>query len=878
MLSISKIGNSVDAVKYYTEYALEQGEAEGKWVGRAAEKISKIYENPVNSEDMQLVLSGKAISGKPLVKAGDKHTPGWDLTFSAPKSVSVAWANSDTKLRGEIEVAQEAAVRDALDYLEEHSARSRVGKGGKESIKSELITGLFQHSSNRDLEPQLHTHSVIANVSYGADGKWRTLDSRHIYKDQRAISAVYKASLSHRMCELGFGVDRTKNSFEISGIGQEIRDYFSSRSKAIEKELAAQGVTRSGASREQKETVTLKSRKKKEKGSHVESARDFDRWQEESRANGFSRTDLESMRKIPVEKGFKKPSDKALDQLAHESLKMVTEQKSVFEKVDFHSYIAEEMIGKGSYSDIKKSISVAHSSDELAHMRPDPHRAKFSTREMMKIEKDIYHSVKSRLDEGRHVVREKTIRSLIAEKYPTILPEQLDAMNLSTRSKSGVTYLQGVAGAGKSYTMNAVKDAFERDGYFVTGIAPTNKAARELSESTKGMETSSIHSFLYRLEKGSVGFSSRSVLIVDEGGMAGSKLQHKLLMQAKKAKAKVIILGDSKQIQPIEAGQIFSVMHRLFGKKELRNVVRQTDKREGAVLLKVRDATEKSDIKTVIDYLVETKRFNLAKDTDASLSTLMNDWNNHRKEAPESTRLVVASRNETVDSLNCRIRQQLKDEGTLKDTKVFIRRDGTGIELAVNDRIVFTESKKLQGIYRSDLATVVSINGSRVKAEISKGNFVSFDMKKFSDVSHGYAVTTHRSQGTTVDRAFVYADGPFMDREKTYVGLTRGRGGNRLYADEASLGGMSWDQTQATRKMKKDVKAAYIRDHYMSRLTDRIFKSSRKTTTLDYRMDDYQRNGASTLMELVATFKKQSEKVLGRLRSPSKSADKSIDK
>lgn len=838
MLSISKIGNGDDAVKYYTQYAMEQGESEGKWVGRAAQRIAKIYEQKVNSEDMKQVLSGNGISGKRLVKVGKNHTPGWDLTFSAPKSVSVVWANSEDALRSKIEQIQEAATRDALDYLEEHSSRSRTGKGGTSSVKTELLVGLFQHSSNRDLEPQLHTHSVVANVTLGVDGKWRTLDSRHLYKDQKAISAVYKASLAHRMREIGFDVERTKNSFEIVGIGQEIRDFFSSRSKAIENELTSQGVARSSASREQKETATLKSRKKKVvKGSHVESARDFERWQKESLKFGISPDKCTAIRRsLDSNIELSSPKEEYLSRLSSEAFSSVTDQKSVFEKVDFHAFIAEDLIGKGSYDDIKSGIRLAHQSSDLKEMRYDPHRQKYSTKEMLKVEKEIYQSVKSRLNEGRHVVRDKTLRKLIEKKYKTILPEQMEALTESCKSNSGVTYLQGVAGAGKSYTMNAVKDAYQKDGYFVHGVAPTNKAARELSESTAGMETSSIHAFLSKLRTSSVAFSSRSVLIVDEGGMAGSKLQNRLLREARKAKAKVIILGDAKQIQPIEAGQIFGVMHRIFGKKELRNVVRQKG-REAAMLLKIRDAESKNDIRSVINYLNETKRLSLERDANGSIEALISDWRDFRRSNPDDSSLIVASKNESVDIINIRIRHHLKKEGVLQHSEQFLKKNGTKIELAVGDRIVFSENSKWRGIYRSDLATITDIKGSKITAEVSKGKFVRFDMKRFSSVEHGYAVTTHRSQGTTVDRAFVYADGPFMDRYKAYVGLTRGRSGNRLYTNEASLGGLSWEKIQESRKLTKAKKADFLREENLASLSGQFFKSSEKYTTLDYRSD-----------------------------------------
>ncbi len=223
---------------------------------------------------------------------------------------------------------------------------------------------------------------------------------------------------------------------------------------------------------------------------------------------------------------------------------------------------------------------------------------------------------------------------------------------------------------------------------------------------------------------------------------------------------------------------------------------------------------------------------------DFSDAELISDWQEFRRGEPKASALIVASRNETVARLNRAARAQLKEQGVLKDGNSFVRKDGTTIELAVNDTIVFTASDKANGIFNSDLARIRSIQGTKISALRSDGEFVFFDLREFAQVAHGYAVTAHRAQGTTVDRAFVYADGAFMDREKAYVALTRGRAGNRLYADRASFGSLSWQQQVEVRKLSRADREQFLTAEYRDRLCARLGTSREKETTLTYRADD----------------------------------------
>lgn len=859
MMRPNIITSSESAVKYYAAYALAQGEAQGKWEGKGAKRL-QLDGKKVSEADLRAILSGNDIEGKPLVKKGwDKekkeyrHTPGWDLTFSAPKDVSIVWSSADEALRAKIERVQEQAVQNALDQLQNHSARSRTGTGGKESIEAEIVAGLFQHSSNREKEPQLHTHAIVMNVAHGQDGIWRTLDSRHVYKDQRSISAVYKASLAYGMRQLGFKVERTTDSFAIVGVPKKVKALQSSRSRAVEDELSSQGLSRQSASRELKENIVLKTRKSKSTHHHAEAARDFERWERENADAGFSRqsmVDIRSTENIPQKEAT--PARELL-KISHDGMQKVTESRSVFEKVHFHSEIAEALIGRGSYEHIKTSIAMAHSSPELQTLLKDSSgRDKFSTKAMMAIEKRVHDIIRSRADEGRHIIPAEKVEKTITKHFPTMEPEQRAAVNEATQSRAGVTIIQGVAGAGKSYAMKAVRQVFEDSFYRVQGLSPTNKAARELSRSTDGMPSNSIESFLFQLKEGMTTLTARDVLIIDEAGMAGSRRFDRLMQKASAAGARVILLGDSKQIQPIEAGGMFGEMQRRMGRSELRTVIRQRDKDEAAAFLRIRDGKKREDFEQSLAWLSTKGRTYMGTDSETTMRKMIADALVYQKENPGKEFLIIASRNESVDRINRMVRDEYKASGRLKNPQEFQLKDGKTLELAPGDQIVFTGNLKRSGIYNSDIATVASIDGPKITALRADQKKVIFDLKYFQEVSHGYAITSHKSQASTVDRAFVYADGPFMDKEKVYVALTRGREGNMLYSDRASLGQLSYEQRQELRKLSLKDREAILEKEYRGRLIDRLSHSSEKDTTLRYR--NLEKEGFEIQKEMFAAL------------------------
>lgn len=822
------VGSSAAAKQYYAEYAQEMGEAEGKFYDRTGEL--GIDGQTVTGDEMMQLLSGFSPDGKRALcaNAGEHHRGGWDLTFSAPKSVSIVWANADEKLRGEIEAAHEKAVMAGLDYLGENAAITRTGHAGKNPEKAKIVAGIFQHSSNRLEEPQLHTHAVVFNVARtDKDGRWRTLENREMKLAEKTGGAIYKAEMAHQMQRLGFAVERTKNGFEVAGVPERVRTEQSSRAKEIEAALKAQGLTRETAPAHTKEYVTLKTRAAKDTSRIT---RDFDRWQKENTAFGFG--PKEQAEQLPRQRLAPRPSLRRgeQEQLVGTALKDVTLQASTFNKHELARHLAEASIGRQAGSGVRATVERAMRSPEVAFLgRSGRGEERYSTREMIGVERELVQHVKARQGEGRHLVDARTVEASITAR-PTIKPEQAAALRHITRGRDGVAYVTGDAGTGKSYLMSAVREVYEKEGYTVHGLSFTNKAAQGL-ERDAGIKSRSVDRFLLDVQNGKAGITSRSVVVLDEAGMLDSRKTLALVKAVTEKGAKLVAVGDEKQIQPILAGQAFGHASRTFGSARLSEIVRQTHEWERKA---VRDLAE-GRVREGIGALAERGRVKIFEDRNAARAAMVDEWQKGTKEGLAKAPLMLATKNAEVRSLNELARERLKAEGRIGEGHVFETAHGKA-EFAAGERIIFTGNDKPRGILNSTMATIDKVDKERRALTVTTetGARLTFKPEEMGKFRHGYAITTHKSQGVTASRALVMVDGYTMDREKLYVGVSRGREGNMIFADKPTVGDLTREEIKALKALPREQRADKESEFFKGHLVSMVGISHQKDTTQDY--------------------------------------------
>jgi len=284
--SISVRKSVAAAAAYYQhmgkdDYYAREGEAPGRWEGKAAARLS--LEGSVSKSDFESALEGlDPRTGERLILAnGIAHTAGWDMTFSAPKSASVLWALSAENERRTIEAAHQKAVNTALHHLESNHAWARRGRRG--AIKERtagLLVAAFDHHTSRDLDPQLHTHAFIFNLAPRHDGSWGAIVGRELYLAQKDAGRIYRAELANSLERSGVEMTREADSFRVTAIPREVEQAFSKRREAIENAAETYGYSTAKGM----EMAALRTRKPKQEMNREAL---LNMWREEAKSLGF---------------------------------------------------------------------------------------------------------------------------------------------------------------------------------------------------------------------------------------------------------------------------------------------------------------------------------------------------------------------------------------------------------------------------------------------------------------------------------------------------------------------------------------------------------------------------------------------------------------
>lgn len=840
MLSLLNIGSNPKSHQYYVEYSQECGEPQGVFYGRGAEELGLKWQ-AVTSEQMEKLLQGFSPSGETLCRnAGRNHRGGWDATFSAPKSVSIVWSSADNSLRTEIEKAHAKAVRSAIGYYEDNSSFVRVGKGGHSRKHAKIITALFEHGSSRAGEPQLHTHAIIFNVakSYDKKGDWRTLESRDFYISQMAASSFYKAEFAFELRKLGFNIERTTDSFEIVGVPQNVCDAQSTRSKQIKAQLENAGFDVDSASARAKELSALRTRSEKDR-----LGRDFETWKVQNAANGFDQKLIDQIRSQSDAVLSAKPDANSTSQIVEK----LTESHSTFAFYQLDRHIAENLIGKADTKTIREVLKETKTDGPALQVGTGRYNEKrFSTQSMVELEKEIIKILERRTPEKHHILKSELVKKELKQNQ-SLNREQREAVQLLTRAPGGVQFVEGQAGTGKSYMLGVVKSLYEKGDFELVGLSFTNKAARNLEESS-GIKSKSVDSFLYS-QKNKVTLNEKSVVVVDEAAMLDSRKTLALSKLCEETKAKIIFVGDAKQIQPITAGQAFETQRKRFVSSRLVDVFRQKLDWERAAVSELRNG----NVVAALTQFEEKKQLKILRTPKAVRAEIVKDWFAHTKKNPNDEAVIVCSKNAEVNQLNQLAREKLKESKAIGSGIALETKHGS-FEFSVGDKLIFTANAKKQGIYNSTLGTVTKISTKQVSVKTENGTEVNFDPRQFQNFRHGYAITAHKSQGSTVDRAFVYVDGFSMDREKFYVAVSRGRKNNTIYADRTSFHELSYEERQKLTRLPRKEIYKTLKSHWRKEVAAIVGISHQKDTTQDYSKVSYRTPFLSRLVEKLRSF------------------------
>ncbi|QND17061.1 Ti-type conjugative transfer relaxase TraA (plasmid) [Rhizobium leguminosarum bv. trifolii] len=495
-------------------------------------------------------------------------------------------------------------------------------------------------------------------------------------------------------------------------------------------------------------------------------------------------------------------------------LKQLGNERSTFDERDIAKALHRTVDDPLDFANIRARLMA---SDDLVMLKPQQvdtetgkaaEPAVFTTRDILRIEYDMARSAQVLSERRGFAVSDRLVAAAIRnveardpEKSFRLDPEQVDAVRHVT-GDNGIAAVVGLAGAGKSTLLAAARVAWESGGSRVIGAALAGKAAEGLEDSS-GIRSRTLASWELIWANGHETLHRGDVVVVDEAGMVSSQQMARVLKLVEQAGAKVVLVGDAMQLQPIQAGAAFRAITERIGFAELAGVRRQRQQwaREASRLF------ARGEIEKGLDAYAQQGHLIEAGTRAETIDRIVADWSEARKRAIETSvlkgndgrlrgdeLLVLAHTNQDVKRLNEALRTVMTGEGALGENRSFQTERG-GREFAVGDRIIFLENSRFlepraprlgpQYVKNGMLGTVVSTGDKRgdtlLSVRLDNGRDVVISENSYRNVDHGYAATIHKSQGSTVERTLVLATG-MMDQHLTYVSMTRHRDRADLYA------------------------------------------------------------------------------------------------
>ena len=752
MLTISKPISPAQAQTYhkleYTSdaqsYYKQEDTVKGEWQGRLAAsfglsgevtplEFSRLTEgnHPQTEEQMVQHRDGKEYTNpdgsitKPV-----EHRAGWDATFSAPKSVSLtALVGGDER----VTKAHRTAVTTALAELERYT-HARIGGNNPAEQTGKFIAATFEHDTARPVNgyaaPQLHTHAVIFNVTEREDGSTRALQPQSLFESQNYATAVYQSALTLQLRKLGYEIEPGQSGApEIKGYSQAYLDASSARSQQIKEQMEKAGFQGPEAAqiaahstRDRKQTFTAA----EVLAAHKEMAVKFG-----------------NQPQVVIEAA----KDRALNQAqpglhTDARLSVAFARDKVFEReaVADERIIMREALRRGmgevSFDDTRDEFQRRRGEGEFQTVQGQKHSSgrSFTTPEMIAAEwANVQHVLagqgvaKPMLSEAA-AERQATSRDFLNEKQQAAIREVLT-------SSDRVHGFQGLAGTGKTTTLAAIREGAEKAGYKVEGFAPTSKAAGQLREAE--IDATTLQSFLAR--KKDTDPASKHLYMLDESSLASTK-QMRAFLEKIKPEDRVLVIGDTRQHQGVDAGRPFEQMQQAgMQTAKLDTIMRQKDPE----LLRAVQHLASNETEKGIALLANQGRVTQLAGAPERIAAIARDY----AARPENT-IIVSPDNKSRQQINEAVRGELAKTGTLaEDGRQFLtlshRSDMTGPDRTwaamykPGDVIQYERGSKAEGIERGSFGVVRSSDGAtnRLTVELGNGSAVSYDPKRVYGVN-----------------------------------------------------------------------------------------------------------------------------------------------
>jgi conjugative relaxase-like TrwC/TraI family protein len=840
MLTISKPLSSGQAQAYHKEefanardnYYSEGDRVRGEWHGQLAREWG--LKGEVNEEHFARLAEGQhPLTGEQLIQhraamkylddRGEKvttmeHRAGWDATFSAPKSVSLtALVGGDERVRA----AHRESVNIALDELEKY-VQARIGGNHLAETTGKWVAAKFEHDSSRPVDgyaaPQLHTHVVFFNITERANGEARALQPHELYRSQQYTTAVYRSELALRLNHRGYEIEQSAHGApEIKGYTQEYLEASSPRRQQIKEHLAEGGM--SGA--EAAQIAAHRTREAKLNITHEEMLRRHEEMAKQY-GNQPERIVREAQaRAYEIAARSEEQTDGTAREAVRYSVEKNFEREAVSDERELMRDALKRAMGEAPFSRIQQQFDQAVEDGGLIQKESHGIGRSFTTDEMIALEHDNIRLMRS-TQEQYPVLASGGTRGEIEHDYPHLSSSQHRAVQEVLSSRDQITALEGVARAGKTTSLSAIRDAAEREGYSVEGFAPTSRAAHQLGEA--GILSNTLQHHLARGAQADAG--ERHLYVIDESSLASTR-QINDFLQRLGEQDRVLLVGDVRQHEAVEAGRpYYQLQEAGMRTAHLDEIIRQKD----PALKEVVEQLARGEVHAAVDNLDRQGRVQQIENREERFQTIARDYARH----PQGT-LVVSPDNQSRRELNVIIHHELQERGQVQpheqtvhvletrqeltgadrawaeqyvpgdvlrysrgssavgvnagqyatvagtDAKQNLlsieREDGQHVtydprrlqgvsvyreakrDFAEGDRVQFTAPSKDLHIANRELGTIVRLDErGEIAVHTDSGRLVEFQLKNHPHLDYGYAVTSHSSQGQTADRVLIHAD------------------------------------------------------------------------------------------------------------------------
>jgi conjugative relaxase-like TrwC/TraI family protein len=767
-------------------------------------------------------------------KTYSERCPAFDITFSAPKSVSALWALGDEQIRTEVTAAIDVAVKRVLGWLEFEALLARSGKHGRYRHHAKLVIGMFDHSASRSKrwEPQLHRHAVIINACQLANGRWGAIDSFELRSWVRLLGPLFRVELANELKKrLGVELERELSTtgkdagFHVQGIDKKLCRNWSSRRSDLLDFLDGGKLRLNEGTAQARQLANLLSRSPK--GRIPPRQELLAKWQEEGRRFGLTRetvaTLLHRAQPVDYQASYREAWRTTIDRLTNTTTDFTFRQllQTIAEQIQ-HVGVDAQKLARRVKRDLKRS-------PDIVRLRQIGREMRFTTKENWELEEALLKLVEKMKARSGIIVPEKIIAKVL-KNHPELDAEQRRAVRHLLSQPSSLRILTGVAGSGKSWALNVIREAYELAGVIVRGGAIAGQAKEELTAKA-GVESRTVESYLWHLDKTTgqkvfnrakhhvrqltraargkstwkyepIKFEKNSVLLLDEAGMLDTRTLLRILQHADKANVTVSLVGDFRQLSAVGVGGPFPRLIKTLGNAHLSKNYRQKDAADVAAAQALREG----DAAAAVENYVQRGRLTIGRNRRETIDKLVKKWiANGGAERPQDHFAFCETRAET--RLINRLCQKARLDRQRLPSLLSVRAGDD--RLYRGDRVMFHVACRPLGIENGYRGTIVAVNPLRGQITVRldrkpqrklwrrpQKQTITVPVKLLEKaakqrgtqgITLGFAGTTHKLQGGSTVNSYMLV-GSLTAREMAYTQATRGEKKTFVFVDRQHAG------------------------------------------------------------------------------------------